>query len=91
MHFCSSHFAVFRTRRRRVPSRIEHGMDEFEHGALIRGRQLFNALQPFQQSRCFRRECIRDRLRAEQRIRRDMQRAREIDEERAGGSVLSVS
>lgn len=84
VHYCSTHFAFFRARRGRAPSRIEHRVDEFKDRTLIGGRQLFNALQAFQQPRRFRRERVGHRFQSEQRVGGDVQRAREIDDERAG-------
>ena len=52
---CSTHFALLHARWCGAASRVEHGIDEFEDGALIGGWQLFDTLQTFQQARGFRR------------------------------------
>jgi len=76
---------AFRARRRRgAAAGIEHGIDELEHSALIGGREFFDALEPLQEPCGLGRERVTHRGDAEERISGTAERAREIDEHRAG-------
>ena len=65
-------------------SSLEHGLDELEHGALIRRRQLFDALQAFEETRGLGRRDRTHRGESQQLIGRDPEGTREIDEECTG-------
>jgi len=67
-----------------VPTGLEPGIDELEHGALIGEREPLDALQALQQPRGLGRKRVPHRLHAEQDVGGDLEREREGDEQGTG-------